>query len=232
MGDFFSKLNVPYLLILMGVSVGVILLLWLAQRLALKRLSKALYGRGDVAAYNAMLDKLPYRLVLRRATAGLLRLEGAIFSGDAEAVWQAAERLEDLRLKPGEKLSWYRKALAFAVTTGDGRRARQYLERLQALLQNEKDPKLREILDDAQLLVGVYVERDTALAGRLRELAGRQQGGRKGLTLYRLAKLYHFAGKPETAAACLREAMDNLEGSAWRQVAARALEDPAILEVE
>lgn len=233
MGNLPFNINLPYLLVLVGISVGAILLVYFAQKAALKKLSHTLYQNEDIAGYNRLLGSLPYRLVLRRATIGLLRLEGAIYTKEEAAVWQAAARLEQLkRLKPGERLNAYQKTLSFAVTAGNAPRAHTALQKLEALLANEKDDRLQAVLADARLLVGVYINKDVGLLSDLRALEEKQTGQRKGLTQYRLAKLYHFAGKPQTAQKCLEGAVENLAGNPWQAVAQAALEDDAVLEAQ
>ncbi len=231
MSGFLARFNLPYLLVLVGLSAGVLVLLWVSQRAALRRLSQSLYTDEDLPAFRQKLDSFWARLVLRRATRGILRLEAAIYAGDAPAVWQAAQALAAMRTKPGETLNYTRKTLSFAVTQGNKEYARQCLQTMQQLLGEEQDPQLQEVLADAQLLVGVYLERDTALLETLRQLEQTQQGARKGLTQYRMAKLYHFAGKPQTAQTCLKNALDNLQDGVWRQAALAALEDPGVLEL-
>lgn len=231
MGEFFSGFNVAYLLVLVGISLAMVVALWLGQRAVLGSLSALLVaGRKD--AFESKLNSALSRLVLRPGTAALLGLEGAIYFGDGDGVMAAAASLEKLRLKAGERLSWYRKMLAFAVTSGNKKLAGDYLQRMEQLLASEKDPDLQKVLEDARLLVGVYLSRDTSLIPALEQLAEQQKGSRKGLSQYRLAKLYHYSNKPEKATAALRLAEENLEGSPWQQVARRALEDVTVLEKE
>lgn len=230
-GNSTFGLNVTYLLVLVAISVGILLLLYFAQKAALKKLSSALQN-GEMEQYNKLLASWPYKLVLRRTTVALLQLEGAVYAGDDEAVWQAAEALDGLKLRPEEKLHGYQMALSCAVTGHNAEQAHTYIAKLQQLLKGEKDEKLQEVLADAELLVAVYLDKDVSKIKVLQALEEKQQGTRKGLTQYRLAKLYHFAKQDDAAEDCLASAAENLAGTAWHKVVLEAKKDKTVLEVK
>ena len=225
-------INVVYLLILVAVSFGLIFGLRALQKSALAELSETLYAKNDPERYARMLDSRFLLLVLRRSTVALLRLDGALFAGSADAVWEACGILDRVKLKPEERLNWYQKVFSFSVTQMDKQRAEEYLALIERFLERETDDALSAVRNDARQLYGVYIEKDTALIAVLEEAAALYSGARLGLILYRLAKLYHFTGDNAKAAARLEKAIPNLKGSPWLDVAERALGDPSVLEVE
>lgn len=224
------NIDVVYLLILVAISMLLLFLMRALQRSALQELSRTLYEQGDEQRYLQMLDSKRLSVVLRRSTVALLRLDGHIYADDADGVWDSCAQLEGLRTKQAEKLNWYQKALAFAVSKGDKKRAKEYYGRLQTLLEKEKDPGLQAVLEDAKLLVGVYIDKNTRLVPKLEKLAKEQEGNQLGLTQYRLAKLYHFNKEDKKAAQALRAAQDNLAGTVWLPVVRAAINDSKVLE--
>ena len=227
-----SGINVVYLLILVAVSLGLIFGLRALQKSVLAELSAALYEENDPARYAEMLDSRFLFLVMRRSTVALLRLDGALFSGSGDAVWEACGILDGIRLKQEERLNWYQKALSFAVTRGDKQNAEIYLTRIDRLLEKEPDESLKAVRADAGRLYGVYIQRDTSLIAEIEGDVASLSGTRLGLELYRLAKLYHYAGDDDKAADALKRAAHELKGSPWLEVAGRALLDPEVLETE
>lgn len=226
------KLDVVYLLILVAVSLLFIFVLRALQRSALNELSRTLHVDNDPDRYQNMLQSKRLSFVLRRSTVALLQLDGYLYADDAKGVWAACEELEQMRLRQVEKLNWYQKALSYAVTGGDKKRAKDYLGRMQQLLEQEKDSELQAVLKDAELLVGVYIDKNTRLIPKLEKLAQKQEGNQLGLTQYRLAKLHHFDKNDEKAVQYLQKAQQNLEGTVWSQVVRDALEDTTVLEAK
>lgn len=225
------NLDIKFLFLFIAISMGILLLMRALQRAALAELARVLYEQGDAGQYMRMLDSGRLTVVLRRSTVLLLKLDGYIYQEDADGVWATCDALEQARrLRPAEKLNWYQKALAFAVTKGDKKRAKDYYERLQTLLENEKDESLRQVLADARLLVGVYIDKNTRLIPQLEKLAKTQEGNRLGLTQYRLAKLYHFDNNDAQALQYLKQAQQNLTGTVWLPVVRDALQDTTVLE--
>lgn len=223
--------NFTYLLILIVVAVGVMILLRFAQSAVLRELSTVLYSEDDPDRFLSMLKSRRLRLVLRNSTLALLTFDGYCYAGNAKGVIEAAEKLDRMKLRPSEKLNYMQKAFGYFIASGDGERANGYLNQLDSLLKAEEDPGLKEILVDAKLLYGVYVNRDTSLIDRLTEIEKRQEGNRKGLTQYRLAKLYHFKGDVEEAGCYLRLAQENLQDTAWLAVVDAAKNNHSLLDV-
>ena len=225
-------INIVYLLVLVAVSLGLILGIRALQKSALAELSQTLYIENDPERYARMLNSRFLFLVLRRGTLALLRLDGALFSGSSDMVREACAKLEGIKLKPEERLNWYQKALSFAAMQADEQQTELYLTRIERFLEKEPDKGLQAVCAEARLLYGVYIKRDTALIPALEDDASAYSGQRLGIVLYRLAKLYHFAGDDDKAAERLKRAVRNLDNSPWLDVAERALRDPSVLETE
>ncbi|HWS42107.1 MAG TPA: hypothetical protein VN421_03355 [Pseudoflavonifractor sp.] len=224
-----DNLTFLYLALMIALVLGILLLLRTAQRGALEELARTL-ARGDVDRYLAMLGSRRLSLVLRRSTLVLLRLEGHIRAGDASAVAADEKRLEQMRLRPGERLEYFQKAMSFHLSRGEYAAGREYLSKLEALLEREPDEKLRDILADARLLIHIYADRDVSLIPVLERQEAAQSGGQRGVTQYRLAKLCHFTGEGARADAWLKKAAQNVAGTAWQPIVETALRDHSVLD--
>ncbi|MEG2120247.1 MAG: hypothetical protein RRY53_07800, partial [Pseudoflavonifractor sp.] len=168
--------------------------------------------------------------VLRKSTLALLRLEGHIQAGDAAGVAADGAALDAMRLRPEERLEYEQKSMSFLLARGDYEGARACLAKLEKLLEREPDEKLREILADARLLIGIYADRDVTLIPVLEEQAAVQKDNQRGVTCYRLAKLCHFDGADGRAEDWLRQGLPLLRGTPWEPVMTAALGDRRVLD--
>lgn len=218
-----------YLALMIVLTLGVLLLLRSAQRGVLTMLAQAL-ARGEVKRYLSMLNSRRLSLVLRKSTWALLRLEGDIRAGDAGAVAADKKRLDGIKLRPGERLEYHQKVMSFHLSRGEYEEGRAYLKQLEQQLGQESNPTLKEILSDAQLLIRIYADRDFSLVPTLEGLEAVQQGGQRGVTRYRLAKLCHFAGQEKRATAWLEKAASDVADTPWQPIVAAAQKDHRVLE--
>ncbi len=219
-----------YLALMIGLVLGILLLLRASQKGALTMLAQTLYRDGNVKKYLAMLDSRSLYLVLRKSTLALLRLEGHVRAGDVPGVAADEAVLNTIKLRPGERLEFYQRVMSFYLSRAEYEKGRNYLGKLENLLEKEPDEKLRAILADARVLVGVYADRDTALIPALEGQEKTQSGGQKGLTQYRLAKLCHFGGDETGAAVWLKKAAVNLTNTPWQPIVAAAQKNPRVLD--
>ncbi|MEG1858319.1 MAG: hypothetical protein RR216_06225, partial [Pseudoflavonifractor sp.] len=156
----------------------VALVLWgmkRAQKAVLTTLAQTLYGEQNPGKYLALLKSRRLGFVLRKSTLALLRLEGHIQAGDAAGVAADGAALDAMRLRPEERLEYEQKSMSFLLARGDYEGARACLAKLEKLLEREPDEKLREILADARLLIGIYADRDVTLIPVLEEQAAVQK---------------------------------------------------------
>lgn len=226
--------NFPFLYLFLLIALAFVLLLLLryAQRSAMRALRAMLLERGDAAAYLQMLESPRLRLVLRKSTLALLRLDGHLAQQDAAAVESDFSALDAMKLKPAEQLNMLQKRLDFFVRVNDKKAAKEALNRLEAFLKDEPDPSLQAVLADAKLLVRIYIGHDVRCAGQLETLAGKQSGAQRGVTLYRLAKLCHYDGRDDDAREKLQEALPLLAGTGWQELAQAAFAEPSLLEAQ
>lgn len=176
------------------------------------------------------------RVLFRRPVLELMKLDSYLSLGDDEKSLRQIELLEKLKLEPRDKLELYQRAVSFFAETGNGERAKEYCGRLRNFLKKNKAENVQpyaSVYEEAELIIGVYVDRDTSL---IKKLIGRAQHTKndimRGITQYRVAKLAYFDGNAELMMTYLERAAKNLKGTAYETIIAAALKDPEILETK
>jgi len=87
-------------------------------------------------------------------------------------------------------------------------------------------------LTDDRIIYGVYIDHDVNLVPQLIELLENQIGIQKGITLYRIAKLFFFKNDNETARKYLLESRQYLNSTTWKPIVDLALKDISILMIK
>lgn len=173
------------------------------------------------------------RLLFRKPLLELWRLDAYMALGDVEHVEASMQKLNKMRLEPKDKLEFYQKSLSFYAGEGNAAEARAARDRLKAFLKQmgaEKISPYAEILDEADLILGIYIDHNTVL---IQKLIGRAAHTKnelmRGVTQYRIAKLAYFKGDVDLVHTYLARAEKNLKGTWYAPIIAEALEDPSIL---
>lgn len=235
--SFFEK-NWIWLLIFAIMSVAVFFLLRI-QVLLRDHAAKTIVSllQKDPAL---CLERLEHNRRLgwlfRKPVLLLWKLDCFLALGEDGKAKQTIEKLRASRLEPMDKLELYQKEISFFATSGDGDRARKAKENLTALLKEagaEKDPRYAQILEEAEIIIGVYVEHNTGL---IKKLIGRAEHTKnpvmRGVIQYRVAKLAWFKGDRALMETYLARAGKNLRGTLYEPILAAAAEDPRILETK
>lgn len=173
-------------------------------------------------------------VVFRKPVLLLYRLEGYMKQGDDEAIRRTIAQLDRMNLPPRDRVQFYQQRLSFFASAGDGEQARASRDALAAFLKKSKADRVERyqaMLQDADQIVSVYVDRDTSLIPALREQAAQTADPiQRGVLQYRLAKLYHFAGDGDMVQVYLKRAGKNLKKTAYEVMIKAALEDHSALE--
>ena len=214
----------------------VLLTLWglSALRTQAERELRALYQR-DVDLY---LERLGHNrllaLVFRKPALLLCRLEGYMKKGDDEKLRRTIAQLDGMRLPPRDRVQFYQDRLSYFASTGEAGEARASRDALAAFLKRsgaDRQEKYRKMLDDADQIVAVYLDRDTSLLPRLRQQAAETSDPtQRGILQYRIAKLFHFAGDRDMTSVYLKRARKNLQNTYYEVMIREAMEDPSVLD--
>ena len=189
----------------------------------------------DVERYLERLENNRLlRLVFRAPVLTLYKLEGYMKKGDEDAIETTIRVLDRSRLQPRDRVQFLQKRLSYYVQLGDDDEARasrdalvEYLGRTKAI-QNER---YRKMAEDADQIIGVYVDRDTSLLLPLREqAAATSDPTQRGILQYRLAKLYHYEDNDEMTVVYLKRAQKNLQKTYYEVMIKEALQDRSVLD--
>lgn len=235
--SFFEK-NWIWLLIFAMMSVAVFFLLRLQVLLrdhGAKTIA-ALLQKDPALCLERLEHNRRLGWLFRKPVLLLWKLDCYLALGEDRQAQQTIEKLRASRLEPMDKLELYQKEISFFATSGDGDRAKKALSDLTTFLKDagaEKDPHYAQILEEAELIVGVYVEHNTGL---IKKLIGRAEHTKnpvmRGVIQYRVAKLAWFKGDRSLMETYLARAGKNLQGTLYEPILAAAAEDPRILETK
>ena len=172
--------------------------------------------------------------LFRKPVLLLWKLDCAMALGEDGKARQTISQLRKLKLEPQDKVELYQKEISFFSTSGDGQRAIQARDDLKKFLKEAGADKVKHyasILDEADIIIGVYVTHDTGL---IKKLIGRAEHTKndimRGVIQYRIAKLAWFKEDATLMQTYLNRASKNLKGTLYEPIIAEAMTDPRILE--
>lgn len=219
------------------MMVVVFLSLWLlsAARSYAERELKSLYQKDTALYLERLENNRLLRVVFRRPILLLYQLEGQMKLGDDEAIRALIARLDRQKLQPRDRLAFYQNRLSYFASAGDGDQARQSRDMLVDFLYktkaDRKEGKYKNIIEDANQIIGVYVDRDTSLIISMKnQAAATADPLQRGILQYRLAKLYHFADDGDMVQVYLKRAEKNLQNTYYSAMIKEAMKDHAYLE--
>lgn len=176
------------------------------------------------------------KLLFRKPVMELWRLDAYMALGEDDKARQTISGLRGMKLEPRDKLELYQKELSFYASCGEGELAKKARDDLKAFLKEagaDKEKTYAAILDEADIIIGVYVDHDTGL---LKKLVGRAEHTKndviRGITQYRIAKLAWFKGDAAMVQTYLSRAGKNLQGTWYAPIIEAAKVDPRILETK
>jgi len=189
----------------------------------------------DVELYLERLENNRHlSLVFRKPMLLLFRLEGYMKKGDDQGIRRTIAQLDRLNLPPRDRVEFCQKRLAFFASVGEGDEARASRDALAAFLKKTKADRMEKyqaMLQEADQIIAVYVDRDTSAIPALRDQAAQTDDPvRRGVIQYRLAKLYHFDGNGDMTQFYLKRAGKNLQKTVYEVMIKEALEDHSVLE--
>lgn len=172
--------------------------------------------------------------LFRKPVLLLWKLDCATALGEDGKARQTISQLRKLKLEPHDKLELYQKEISFFSTSGDGDRAIQARDDLKAFLKEagaDRDKHYAAILDEADIIIGVYVAHDTGL---IKKLIGRAEHTKndimRGVIQFRIAKLAWYKQDIPLMETYLSRAAKNLKGTYYETIIAEAMVSPRILE--
>ena len=176
------------------------------------------------------------KLLFRKPVMELWRLDAYMAMGEDDNARRTISGLRGMKLEPRDKLELYQKELSFFASCGEGDLAKKARDDLTAFLKEvgaDREKSYAAILDEADIIIGVYVDHNTGL---IKKLVGRAEHTKndvmRGITQYRIAKLAWFKGDAAMVQTYLSRAGKNLQGTWYAPVIEEAKADPRILETK
>lgn len=228
----FQWLYLIYGLIIFLIFVGVRFVLNIIRSRTLKELDILLYQKQNFYLYHELLNNKRLKWVFTKNTILIMHLKGYLLAGDDDLINQTIKKLDQRKLEPYEKLDYYQKRFSYFVSKNNQEEASQSLELLKGLFK-KKNEKTLAIIDEAELIYRIYLLHDTSLIPILIDKANTQNDTiMKGITEYRLAKLYYYANNHKKVDVYLEKAKENVQGTYWYPIVMEALQDHSILALK
>ena len=234
---FFSR-NWYWILIFAGMSVAVFLLLRMQVFLRdhSAQTIRTLLAHDPKLCLERLENNRRLKWLFRKPVLLLWKLDCFLALGEDGKARHTIGLLRDSKLEPLDKVELYQKEISFFATSGDGERAKKAYEDLKSFLKEagaEKDRHYGAILEEAEMIIGVYVDHNTGL---IKKLIGRAEHTKnnvmRGVTQFRVAKLAWFKGDTELMEIYLNRAGKNLKNTFYEPVIEAAKSDPKILETK
>ena len=219
--------------LLFVLVLAVLLCLNLFRQKLTIHLKEILYCRNDPQLYLQVLTTPHLKLIFRPVGILLLELDGWLYTGSENQIEALIHRLENCKMKPAEKLEFLQKKISYYVSAQKKEQAVSAYHELDAMIGKSGSEKYKKILREAELLIDVYLNRNTNLIGRLVAYSEQQNDSKgRGITQYRVAKLAYFKKDWKLMNQFLSLAQENLKGTPWQSIIELALKDNRILEVK
>lgn len=172
--------------------------------------------------------------VFRKPVIELWKLQAYMQLGQDEKIEDSLNRLKKLKLEPRDRIEFLQQSLSYYAQVGkqdEALEARDSLRRFIIKAKAQDTEPYSAMLEEADTIIGVYVEHDTAL---IRKLIGKAEHTRdnisRGIIQYRIAKLAYFKGDEKLLSTYLSRAGKNLAGTAYEEIIQQANTNPSVLE--
>ncbi len=222
-----------YFLVVLVVTMGLFIGFNYLRRQTTKKLQDLLYKEENFFLYEELLKNKRLKLIFKKGRIELFRLNGYLAQGKNKEIKESIAKLNILKLNRYERLDFIMKKFSFFVSIQDKKASKEALEALRAHLKNSKTKILKDQLAEAELVYAIYLKKDTNLISVLLEKAKTQTNPyMKGVTYFRVAKLFYFAGDKAKTNKYLSEAKPLLKATYYYPVIEEALKNHKILETK
>ena len=174
-----------------------------------------------------------FRTVFRRPVIALWKLQAYMQLGDDEKIEATLTSLSKMHLEPRDTLEMYQQSLSYYAETGKKEEAIAARDSLRKFIIKAKAQNIepyKTVLEEADTIIGVYVEHNTSL---IKKLVGKAEHTKndldRGITQYRIAKLAYFKGDEDMVKTYLSRAEKNLKDTAYAEIIKAAQSDYSVL---
>lgn len=173
-------------------------------------------------------------LVFRKSIILLYKLDGYMAKDDKEQIENTIKQLDKISLEPNDRVEYYQKRVSYFVSVGQNEevlRTRDMLKNYLIKVKALDTPKYKSILEEAEAIVRIYVNKDVTFIDALIAKAQRTQHPvMRGITQYRIAKLAYYKGDNEMVDKYLAKAKLNVKGTYYQPIVDSAILNKKVLE--
>ncbi len=202
------------------------------RRMSTVELYKVLYNQNNPELFLSLLKNPRLKLLYKKSVLLQFKLDAFLVRGEHSNIIALFDELDHMSLTKIEKLELNQKKLSYYCGEGYNKEALHTLVEIEKIIKKSKSKQLQNILLENHLTYRIYIKHDVQLIPKLIELLKIQTGVIKGITQYRIAKLYYYKGDEILARKYLNESRFNLTGTIWQPIVNWAIEDLAILKTK
>lgn len=229
----FDWIYIAYPILLFILFVGLRLILINMRKKTDLELQRLLFKLRNLFLYEELLNNPRLGLLFTKTEREFLRLNGYMALGSDEKIIKQFTKLSEQKLKPKLTLDLYHKELTYYIDAVKYNQALNSYAKLKDILLKQKHEQAKNLLEEADLIVSIYIHKDISLIPRLIEQAEKTDNMlMKGVIYYRLAKLSYFAKKAKDVDFYLKQADPLLKHTTYELIIKDAFKDYHILQTK
>ncbi len=191
--SFFTNMSMKILAILLLIIIIILFNLSLEKlrRKVLLDLDQILYVQKNINLYLERLNNSRLKLIFSKASLEHFRFNAYIIANDDEKIKKSVSYLDNAFLGKQECLEYNLTKLSYACLHQEKEMASNSKEKILKILKNPKTQKQEAIKEETETIYSVYIDKDSLLIDPLKDKAKSQNGIDKGISYFRIAKLYY-----------------------------------------
>lgn len=229
----FDWMYVIYPVILFILFIGLRIILIQMRKKTDLELQRLLYQLKNLFLYEELLKNPRLGLLFTKTEREMLKLNGYMALGSDHMIIKQFSILSNLKLKPKLALDLYHKEFTYYIDAKKYEKALASYHKLKEILSKQKHNHAKTLLEEADLIVSIYIKKDISLIPLLIEKAEKTDHMLvKGVIYYRLAKLSYFAKRLKDVDLYLKRAEPLLKQTTYESIIKQAFKDYHILDTK
>lgn len=229
----FEWIYIIYPVILFILFMGTRLILVKMRRKTDLELQRILFRMKNLFLYEELLKNPRLGLLFTRTEREFLKLNGYMVLGTNNQIVHQFDLLNHQKLSPKMALDLYHKQMTYYIDSVQYEEALISYHKLRDLLIKQKHDQAKKILEEADLIVQIYIHHDPSVMDVLiRQLDQTSNELIKGVIYYRLAKLSYYAKRMKDVESYLKKAEPLLKQTTYEPIIRDAFKDFHILETK
>lgn len=229
----FDWIYIIYPLTLFFIFISVRIFLITLRKKTDQELQRLLFVLNNLYLFEELLNNKRLNFLFTQSEKEMLRLNGFIALGTHQQVIGQFDYLSKMKLKSKLALELYHKEMTYYIETSSYDKALKSYEKLKNILAHQKHEQAKKILDEAEMIINIYIHHDITLVDHLILLEKETSNQlMKGVIYYRLAKLSYFAKRDKDTLMYLNKAKPLLKKTTYEPIIEEALKDTHILKTK